>query len=106
MLARRDQENLVHSHQMTAAAKPLNQGVRQLQQKTPGHRVPKTPFKIPLHDENEPLAFGKNTVKGNDGVLGKALKSGKETMVTPLGRACFFIYLCWGLSCDDKKLIK
>ncbi|KAF3392350.1 hypothetical protein DPV78_010287 [Talaromyces pinophilus] len=86
MLARRDQENLVHTHQMTAASKPLNQGVRQLQPKTPGNRAPKTPFKVPLHDENEPLAFGKNTVKGNGGGLGgKVLQSGKEAFVTPLG---------------------
>jgi hypothetical protein len=92
MLARRDQENLVHSHQMTAASKPLNQGVRQLQQKTPGNRAPKTPFKVPLHDENEPLAFGKNTVKGNGGGLGgKALQSGKEAFVTPLGRTYIFV---------------
>ncbi|GKZ83612.1 hypothetical protein AnigIFM56816_008707 [Aspergillus niger] len=65
MLAVRDQENLVHSHQTVAASKPLNQGVRHLQPKTPGARVPKTPFKVPLrNDENDPLAFGKKTVKG------------------------------------------
>lgn len=78
MLARRDQENLVHSHQMTAAGKPLNQGVRPLQPKTPGTRAPKTPFKVPLRDENEPVAFGKNTVKGTIG-------AGKEAFITPLG---------------------
>ncbi|OKL60891.1 hypothetical protein UA08_03878 [Talaromyces atroroseus] len=78
MLARRDQENLVHSHQVTAATKPLNQGVRQLQPKTPGNRASKTPFKIPLRDENEPAVFGK---KGNGGGAG----IGKEAFVTPLG---------------------
>ncbi|WEW60027.1 hypothetical protein PRK78_005510 [Emydomyces testavorans] len=58
MLAARDQENLVHSHQTAAAAKPLNQGIRSLQPKTPGNKVPKTPFRIPLNDENNPLTFG------------------------------------------------
>ena len=52
MLAARDQENLVHGHQAAAAAKPLNQGLGQLLPKTPGNKVPKTPFKVPLNDEN------------------------------------------------------
>lgn len=37
MLARRDQENLVHAQQTAAAAKPLNQGVRGLAPKTPSN---------------------------------------------------------------------
>jgi hypothetical protein len=89
MLALRDQENLVHSHQTAAAAKPLNQSVRQLQPKTPGLRAPKTPFRVPLNDENDPLAFGKRTVKGK-GVLAlqneNAVQSGKDAFTTPNGK--------------------
>ncbi|KAL1977629.1 hypothetical protein VTN31DRAFT_488 [Thermomyces dupontii] len=83
MLALRDQENLVHSHQTAAAAK--NQGLRQLQPKTPGTRVPKTPFRVPLNDENDPLAFGKQTVKGNGGRNENTLKPVKDAFVTPMG---------------------
>lgn len=91
MLAARDQENLAHSHQTTAAAKPLNQGTRQLNPKTPGMRT-KTPFRVPLNDENDPLAFGKKTVKGNGNrnenlmLPGKSGFGGdKNAFVTPLG---------------------
>ncbi|KAI9924109.1 hypothetical protein MW887_007349 [Aspergillus wentii] len=83
MLAVRDQENLVHAHQTVAASKPLNQGVKQLQPKTPGARAPKTPFKVPLNDENDPLAFGKKTVKGN-GKRTENAKPAKDAFVTPL----------------------
>ncbi|KGO77490.1 hypothetical protein PITC_037980 [Penicillium italicum] len=55
MLALRDQENLVNTHQTAAAAKPLNQS-KQLAPKTPGK---------PRNDENNPLAFGNRTAKGN-----------------------------------------
>jgi hypothetical protein len=58
MLALRDQENLVNTHQTAAAAKPLNQGINKLPPKTPGKSVP-------LNDENNPRAFGKGTIKGN-----------------------------------------
>ncbi|KAJ5180497.1 hypothetical protein N7492_003707 [Penicillium capsulatum] len=80
MLALRDQENLVNTHQTTAAAKPLNQGTRQLPPKTPG----KTPFKVSLNDENNPRAFGKQTAKGNGNRLGDG-KPGKDAFVTPFG---------------------
>ncbi|RAL15637.1 uncharacterized protein BO97DRAFT_468513 [Aspergillus homomorphus CBS 101889] len=80
MLALRDQENLVHNHQTVAASKPLNQGVRHLQPKTPGARAPKTPFKVPLNNENDPLAFGKRTVKG----AGKQKELAKDAFITPL----------------------
>lgn len=73
----------MHSHQTTAAAK--NQGLRQLQPKTPGARVPKTPFRVPLNDENDPLAFGKQTVKGNGGRNENTLKPAKDSLVTPMG---------------------
>ncbi|PGH11486.1 hypothetical protein AJ79_04861 [Helicocarpus griseus UAMH5409] len=92
MLAARDQENLVHVHQTTAAGKPLNQGTRQLQPKTPGLRAPKTPFRVPLNDENNSLAFGgKRTVKANNAQNENLLRSGKDSiaggnaLVTPMG---------------------
>lgn len=85
MLALRDQENLVHAHQTTAAAKPLNQGTRALQPKTPGLRNQKTPFKVPLNDENHVGLFGKKTVKGNDSRKENTIKPGKDAFVTPLG---------------------
>jgi hypothetical protein len=81
MLALRDQENLVHTHQTTAAGKPLNQGVRPLQPKTPGARAPN---KVPLNDENNATAFGKKTMKGNGG--GNTQQSSKNAFVTPLGK--------------------
>ncbi|KLJ10668.1 hypothetical protein EMPG_13942 [Blastomyces silverae] len=93
MLAARDQENLVHAHQTAAAAKPLNQSTRQLQPKTPGNRAPKTPFKLPLNDENNPLAFGggRKTGKANNGQNENLLlRPGKDTIaggnafVTPM----------------------
>lgn len=84
MLALRDQENLVHTHQTVAAAKPLNHGVKQLQPRTPGARAPKTPFKVPLNDENDPLAFGKKTAKAA-GKQKENTKPAKDAFVTPLG---------------------
>ncbi|KAI4124613.1 MAG: hypothetical protein LQ347_005673 [Umbilicaria vellea] len=93
MLAARDQENLVHGHQAAAAAKPLNQGGKQLAPKTPGNKVPKTPFKIPLNDENGPAGFGggktvlKNGAKGNENFMTVRKKGGlgdKNAFVTPL----------------------
>ena len=94
MLAARDQENLVHGHQQAAASKPLNQGTRQLVPKTPGNKGLKTPFKIPLNDENGPAAFGGGktgakangkgienfTTNGKKGALGD-----KDAFKTPLG---------------------
>ena len=85
MLALRDQENLVHAHQTVAASKPLNQGARTLQPKTPGARAPKTPFKIPLNDENDPLAFGKKTVKGTGKQKDNTKLSVKDAFATPMG---------------------
>ena len=94
MLAARDQENLVHGHQAAAAAKPLNQGAKQLAPKTPGNKVPKTPFKIPLNDENGPAGFGggktglKTGARGNENFMTIGKKGGladKNTFVTPLG---------------------
>ncbi|KAJ5915499.1 hypothetical protein N7466_011432 [Penicillium verhagenii] len=70
MLALRDQENLVNTHQTTAANKPLNQGSKPLAPKTPGK-------KVRLNDENNTIGFGKQTVKGNG-------KLGKDAFVTPM----------------------
>ncbi|KAL9099738.1 MAG: hypothetical protein Q9163_004804 [Psora crenata] len=77
MLAARDQENLIHGHQAVAASKSLNQGTRQLLPKTPGNKVPKTPFNLPLNDEN-----------GNGGLhatKGRANNGGNNAFVTPMG---------------------
>lgn len=89
MLAARDQENLVHGHQQVAAAKPLNQTVRSLQPKTPGTRYPKTPLKVPLHDENSLSGFGGKPGGGNGmenlgtSKMGSTLD--KNAFVTPMG---------------------
>ncbi|MCJ1393730.1 hypothetical protein MMC18_006606 [Xylographa bjoerkii] len=77
MLAARDQENLVHGHQAAAAAKPLNQGSRQLAPKTPSNKAPKAPFKLPLNDENGTISLGGAMTAG------KTLAKGKENL--PVG---------------------
>ena len=88
-IALRDQENFVDCHQTAAAAKPQNQGARQLQPKTPGHQAPKTPFKIPLNDEN--AAHGNKTRKvggkgdENHATGRKGMLQDKSAFVTPLG---------------------
>lgn len=94
MFAARDQENLHHGHQAAAAAKPLNQGNKQLAPKTPGNKVPKTPFKIPLNDENNAGGFGQGKTglklngKGNENLVTGGKKTalgGKNALITPLG---------------------
>ena len=92
MLAARDQENLVHGHQAAAASKPLNQNIKQLAPKTPGNRVPKTPFKVPLNDENGGFGGGKSGFKingkGNENLVTGTKKGGlgdKNAFVTPMG---------------------
>ncbi|EFE30739.1 uncharacterized protein ARB_02438 [Trichophyton benhamiae CBS 112371] len=91
------QENLVNAHQTAAASKPLNQGVRHLLPKTPGKLPPKTPFRLPLHDENRPLTFGKGlgagigksvVLKGQDenaALQGKGKGADKKALATPAG---------------------
>ena len=95
MLAYRDQENLVHGHQTAAAAKPLNQN-RQLHSKTPGNKALKTPFKIPLNDENGVNPFAgkaggaKDIGKGNENVktVGKkVVMQDPSAFVTPMGNS-------------------
>ena len=85
----------MHNHQQAAAGKPLNQGIKQLQPKTPGNRAPKTPFKVALNDENVTAGFPgqkaalKNISKGNENVLQTNKKDGKlekNAFVTPSGK--------------------
>lgn len=82
-LAAKDQENFVHNLQAAAASKPLNAGLRGFT-KTPA----KTPFKIPLNDENALGKGGKSVMqtkgKGNEFLTVK--KDGKldnSAFVTP-----------------------
>lgn len=82
MLAARDQENLAHGHQQAAASKPLNQSTRHALPKTPGNKHPKTPLKIPLHDENATTGFGGGKSKGKG--LGTALD--RNAFITPMGK--------------------
>ncbi|KPM41635.1 hypothetical protein AK830_g4918 [Neonectria ditissima] len=80
LAAHRDQENLVHSHQV-----PSKQ-----QAKTPGARYPKTPSRFPRNDENAPTAFtGKPGLGGNRQFGGNdksAMKTNvaRQALVTPL----------------------
>ena len=80
MLAARDQENLTHAHQQTAAGKPLNQGVRALHPKTPGNL--KTPFRTSKNDENKPLESKSQKTELRDGLS----KLDKNAFATPARR--------------------
>ncbi|KAG8525263.1 uncharacterized protein KY384_008907 [Bacidia gigantensis] len=84
MFAAHDQENLVHGHQAAAASKPLNQGTRQLAPKTPSKKVPKTPFKLPLNDENGG-AGGKTGLKTKGGESKNAFATPGPINRAPLG---------------------
>lgn len=85
---------MVHAHQAAGAAKPLNQGLRQAPPKTPGNKVPKTPFKLPLNDENGnggagPFKGGLRTIgKGNENaVTGKKGGLGvQNAFITPVAQ--------------------
>lgn len=81
--SRANQENAIYEQQTAAAAKPLNQGVKGLAPKTPGNKAPKTPFKVPLNDENAKTG-GKGKQKGLFGD-GKAGKADMSAFVTPAG---------------------
>ncbi|KAK2871876.1 hypothetical protein FQN49_002730 [Arthroderma sp. PD_2] len=76
------QENLVNAHQTTAASKPLNQGARHLPPKTPSNTLPKTPFRVPLYDENRPLTLGKGMGAG----IGKGLLKGRDENAVQQGK--------------------
>lgn len=115
MFAALDKENLVHGRQTAAASKPLNQTVKHLPPKTPGNRVPKTPFKIPLNDENGPARFGKLGLevnsKGNENSTTGGGKGGflhKNAFITPLGTHIFssatsFGNLIWSRSTESSS---
>jgi hypothetical protein len=80
MLAARDQENLVHGQQAAAAAKPLNRGNKYVPPKTPGAKVPKTPFNGRQHDENAigGLGAGKTALLGREKGINGPKTGGKQ----------------------------
>jgi hypothetical protein len=84
ILAANDQENRVRAFQAGAAGKPVNNGsLKPFAAKTPGPRAPKTPFKVPLNDENATFRTGKPGMK----MIGKgnAISLEKNAFVTPAG---------------------
>ena len=84
--SRANQENAIYEQQTAAAAKPLNQGVKGLAPNTPGAKAPpKTPFKVPLNDENAKFGAGKTGGKGGLFGDGKSGKVDKSAFVTPAG---------------------
>jgi hypothetical protein len=93
LAAHRDQENLVHSHQV--GAKPQPNSVKGLQPKTPGARYPKTPLKIPVNDENVVHVLGGKSVNGGKSKMAGNTQltvqgSGRNGLVTPLRKLpCF-----------------
>ncbi|KAF1929787.1 uncharacterized protein M421DRAFT_129684 [Didymella exigua CBS 183.55] len=85
-LAAHDQENAVRSLQLGPAGKPLAAGAKSLGAKTPGNKAPKTPFKVPLNDENVFTKAGKGDGKGS--LVMPTNKGGKldaSAFVTPAG---------------------
>lgn len=65
-LAAHDQENAIRNITIGPGGKPLHAGAKGLGAKTPGNKAPKTPFKIPLNDENVIKQTGKTNGKGNE----------------------------------------
>jgi len=84
ILAARDKENLIHAHNTTASAKPLNQSVGTLHPKTPSNL--KTPFRPAKNDENLPLNFTGQRTVGKDGPS-KLNKGAFATPLAPRSRA-------------------
>jgi hypothetical protein len=91
-LAANDQENAVRHLQAGAAGKSLNAGIKGFGAKTPGNKAPKTPFKVPLNDENAVNKAGKSVLqtkgKGSENLLFTTKKGGKtdeNAFVTPAG---------------------
>jgi hypothetical protein len=85
-LAAHDQENAVRKIALGPGGKPLQAAAKGLGAKTPGNKAPKTPFKVPLNDEN--VIKQKNNGKGNENLLKTSLKGGKldeNAFVTPAG---------------------
>ena len=93
MIVARDQENLTHNYQLAAAAKPLNQKVKQFVPKTPGNKAFGGSFNVPINDENDAAIFGggktgvKTIAKGNQNILSENKKSlaDKNAFITPIG---------------------
>lgn len=82
---RNNNENAIYEQQTAAAAKPLNQGVKGLQPKTPGNKqAPKTPFTRRQNDENAAFVPGKTGGKGKEG-KGEGGKDDRSAFVTPAG---------------------
>jgi len=79
-LAAHDQENSIRNFAIGPAGKPLNAGAKGLGTKTPGNKAPKTPFKVPLNDENVFKQGGKSVLKGKGG------KADDNAFVTPAGK--------------------
>lgn len=85
-LATHDQENAVRNLQVGPGGKPLNAGGKSFGVKTPGNKVPKTPYKVSLNDENIFTKGGKG--KGNEKLLLTTKKGGNpdaSAFVTPAG---------------------
>jgi hypothetical protein len=80
-LAAHDQENAIRNISIGPGGKPLNAGAKGLGAKTPGNKAPKTPFKIPLNDENVFKQAGKSVLKTNG-------KGNDNAFVTPAGEQC------------------
>ncbi|KAH9860530.1 hypothetical protein J1614_011861 [Plenodomus biglobosus] len=91
-LAAHDQENAVRHLQAGGAGKSLNAGLKGFNAKTPGNKAPKTPFHIPLNDENAVIKAGKSVLKtngkANQNMLFTSQKGAKldaNAFVTPAG---------------------
>lgn len=78
-LAAHDQENAVRNISIGPGGKPINAGIKGLGAKTPGNRPPKTPFKVPLNDENV-FKLGGKSGKGKGG------RADENAFVTPAGK--------------------
>lgn len=89
---RTDQENLAYSHQQAAASKPLNQGAKGLESKTPANKQFKTPFRGNKQDENNVFLDSKTGGgKGKQQIFTTVKKGNgldKDAFVTPAGRIC------------------
>lgn len=83
----------MHNLHAGANGKLLNAGLKGFNAKTPGHKAPKTPFKVPLNDENAVFKAGKSVLKtngkGEGGLLmtnKKGAKLDENAFVTPAGK--------------------
>jgi hypothetical protein len=77
-LAAHDQENAIRNISIGPGGKPLNAGSKGPGAKTPGNKAPKTPFKVPLNDENVFKQAGKSVLKTNG-------KGNENAFLTPAG---------------------